>query len=88
MADVLSFMYAHGVMCDVRDARQDQARWLAQSLGAYRRNKLLSGPCGSGRWSVDSTEDGRMFAVGSETYINMEWNKWCFQENMIEERTC
>ena len=53
MADVLSVMYDHGVMCDVRDARQDQARWLAQRLGAYRRNKFLSGALwfwGDGPW--------------------------------------
>ena len=31
-ADVMSDMLARGVMCDVRDARQDQARWLSQSL--------------------------------------------------------
>ena len=60
------------MMCDVRDARQDQARCLAQSLEDYRRNKLLSGALWLWETSLDVTEDGRMFAVGSEPYINME----------------
>ena len=32
-----------------------------------------AGPRGSRSWSVDVTEDGRMFDVESEPYINMEW---------------
>ena len=53
------------MMCDVRDARQDQARSLAQSLGDDRRNKLMSGSWWVEESSVDVTEDGRMFDVRS-----------------------
>ena len=38
-AYVMCDMFAGGVMCDVRDAHQDQGRWLAQSLRDCRRNK-------------------------------------------------
>ena len=36
-------MVAHGVMYDIRYPRQEEALWLAQSPGDFRRNKLMSG---------------------------------------------
>ena len=64
MADML----AHGVMRDVRDARQDQARWLAQSLRDDRRNKSMSAaPRVSGSWPVEVIESGRIMSCGELT---------------------
>ena len=67
-ADVMSGMFARGVMCDVRDARQDQARWLAESLRDYRRNKLVSAaPRASGRWPTEGVESRRVMSCGELT---------------------
>ena len=63
-ADVMSDMLARGVMCDVRDARQDQARWLAQSLRDDRRKKLMSAaPRASESWPVEVIESGRIIEL-------------------------
>ena len=49
-------MVAHGAMYDIRYPRQEEALWLAQSPGDFRRNKLMSGASwfrelGRGSWT-------------------------------------
>ena len=82
------------VMCDMEWCVTSEMRAKIRSTDWRRASELTggiscwAGPCDSGSWSLDVAEDLRMFAVESEPYINMEWNQWCYQEYMIEERTC
>ena len=54
-------MTAHEVIYDIRYPRQEEALWLAQGPGDFRRSNWWAGPRGSGGWPVDVIEDGRIF---------------------------
>ena len=74
-------MTAHVVMYDIRYPRQEEALWLAQGPGDFRRNKLASGT--SWFWEL-----GRGFDVEIDSCNNVKWPMWCIQMHRIEERTC
>ena len=57
-------MTAHGVMCDIRYPRQEEALWLAQG-GGYIRRSSWARPRGEGSWVVDFIGDRRSLDVGT-----------------------
>ena len=81
-------MTAHGVMYDIRYPRQEEALWLAQGPGDFRRSNWWAEPRGSGSWAIDFIGYGRVFDVESDSCNNVKWPMWCIQMYMIEERTC
>ena len=81
-------MTAHEVMYDIRYPRQEEALWLAQSPGDFRRSNWWAGPRGSLSWAVDFIGYRRVLDAESYSCNNVKWPKWCFQMYMMEERTC
>ena len=58
-------MVARGVMYDIRHPRQEEALWLAQSPGDFRRSSCWAGPRGERSWAVDFIGDRRSLDVGT-----------------------
>ena len=81
-------MTAHGVVCDVRYPRQEEALWLAQGPWDFCPSNWWAGPRGSGSWAVDFIGYRRVFDVESYSCNNEMAYVMCPDMYMIEERTC